>query len=73
MLAGLPETAAAIAIILSVIVRMIRSDAAWKLVEDGEATARTQVEANGEGQLVTINLSSTVTTDASAAPAAASS
>jgi len=49
MLAGLPETAAAIAIILSVIVRMIRSDAAWKLVEDGEATAETLAELTGLG------------------------
>lgn len=39
--------------------------------EGGEATARTRVEATGEGQLVTINLSSTVTTNSSTVPAAA--
>jgi hypothetical protein len=47
MLAGFAETAAAIAIILSVTIRMIRADALWKQVEDGAATAETLSELTG--------------------------
>jgi hypothetical protein len=44
---GFPQAAAAIAIILSVIVRWIRSGAAWQAVEEGRATADVLRELTG--------------------------
>lgn len=37
MIAGLPQTLAAFAIILSALVRLIRSGASWQAIDDGEA------------------------------------
>ncbi|MEZ5938793.1 MAG: hypothetical protein R3C52_11315 [Hyphomonadaceae bacterium] len=45
--AGLAQTAAAFAILLSVIVRWIRSGASWQAVEDGVATAETLRDLTG--------------------------
>lgn len=44
---GFPQAAAAIAIILSVIVRWIRSGASWQAVEEGRATADVLRELTG--------------------------
>lgn len=44
---GFPQAAAAVAIILSVIIRWIRSGASWQAVEEGRATADVLRELTG--------------------------
>src|SRR5215510_9859534 len=44
---GFPQAAAAVAIILSVLVRWIRSGASWQAVEEGRATAEVLGDITG--------------------------